>query len=483
MSAPRPTSVRMREKDAHSVYFCENSCRTSYSGCLDEDLSMTEQEIAEFIRYSNPGLYERLNGVRLPSSYVAPDDTPGHGHCLIPEAIVENGPASLFSETDTTFEHATGSVDADCPSELDHVCTSKPESRPAAEPIVLADRYHFTFYQHSEPGVVYCCSSPTCPNPRNVIPLGNYFGIIRDEAATEGDDQPKGYNRIAYYCLDCLDEVVDREEQLEQGQKAGARLVDGAQPDRNVILHKALGIYPELDQKEFFFVRIPSEEASEVEPGDASNSKKATRLRRQKQLEIHRIAQDLRQQQLTTRYRMYFRKSMPDPSGLRILGPLESQPYRDRYRKQGLEWIHRLEGSEVRRAWNGEDRTATTDASAPDHEMEDTPVCYCREPADEGPMLRCLSQLPLETEDYRCGYCMSATTRDKEQGCEGGQVGNCTHETENEYDTSGTESDNEDSGGTIRGQEESDNEDEDGIVPSAPGFIAVNHVSSQGKLF
>ncbi|KIY02110.1 uncharacterized protein Z520_02248 [Fonsecaea multimorphosa CBS 102226] len=508
------TTVRMKDQDANGVYFCENSWHTSYSGCVyeEENSSMTEQEIAEFIRHSNTSLYEKLNGVRIASSHLPCDDDDHHGETgdksgdadgLTPEAI-EIEPASLSCETDIRLDnHTAGSSGADCPSETDLTYTSSPPPTPATEPIVIG-RYHFSFYQHCEPGTVYCCSSPTCPNPRNVIPVGNYFGIIRDQGlGEEKDDQLTEYNRTAYYCLDCLDEVVDREEHLVQGQKLMVphpQLVDGdgAQPGRNPILHKALEMYPVLQEKDFFFVRVPDDEASDIKPGEASNSKKVIRFRRQKQLETHRITQELREQRFTHLHRK--RETKPDPSGLRILPPLESQPYRERYKKQGLEWVDRLEGSESRQTRRDEDRPAATNnhTSTPALEMVEMPVCYCREPADQGPMLCCrsascmfgpihfrcsgLNQLPLDTEDFWCDYCMSDSTGHTEQVCGNGVVGKRTSAMDNVLNISDVGTDDGDSTITASEDEkEEDSEVESDTVQSAHGFVAVNHVSPEAK--
>ncbi|OAP56085.1 hypothetical protein AYL99_09264 [Fonsecaea erecta] len=475
-------AVRMKEPDADQVYFCENSCPASYSGCLDEDgSSMTEQEIAEFIRYSNPRLYEKLKGVRFTSSHLPCDDHPESD--------------DIFGDGNTT----ASSSDVDCPYEVDFTSPSSSGPYPAAGPIVLEGRYHFTFYQHCEPRIVYCCSSPTCPNPRNVIPVGNYFAIVRDTALYEDDDRLTDYNRVAYYCLDCLDcieEVVDREEHPGHGQKIGAPLVDGAQPDRNLILHKAQEIYPELRPKDFFFIRIPSEDEPESELGKASNSKMAVRLRRQKQLEIHRIAEELREKQLTAVYRMSDRMPKSDPFGLRISGPLESQPYRERYKKQGLEWINRLEGFEVKDAQD-KDRATTNHAPASDLEMVDVPVCYCREPADDEPMLRCqsascmlgpihfrcsgLDRLLLDTDEYWCGYCVSDFTGDTKQIRGNRVLGDGISGSENGLSISDVEIGDADSGDMASGDEEDDSEVEHHHMPSAYGFVAVNRFRSQGE--
>ncbi|EXJ68453.1 uncharacterized protein A1O5_08245 [Cladophialophora psammophila CBS 110553] len=492
MSAPLPATVRMKDQDADFVYFCEDSCHTSYSGCIDGDSSMTEQEISEFIRHSNPSLYETLNSVGIASSYLPcdedqePIDPSGDKSHMSTEVIRETS-GSLFYETGTIFDHATRSSDADCPSETDLTSDFNPGSRHAAEPVVLG-RYHFTFYQHCEPGIVYCCSSPTCPNSANVIPEGEYFAMIRDEALSEGNGQLTDYERTSYYCLDCLDEVVDREQRPETMQKMVSQLVDGAQPDRNSILLRALQIYPTLEKKDSFFLRLCFEGESDLEPGNASNSKKVIRLRRQKQLEIQRIENDLEQQ----RFKAVYRIKKANPSGLRILVSPDTQPYRDRYKKQGLQWVDRLRQLKEARRIAG--RPAARHTSASDHDSGDMLVCHCREPADEGPMLRCrsascmfgsihfrcsgLDRLPSETEYYWCDYCKSDFTGDTEKVCGTRMPEKCISKTENDLDV---ETGDGDLRGSIYGGGEVDNDDKGDIVSPSPGFVAVNHVVSKGK--
>ena len=66
--------MNRRRRRKESVYFCENACASSWSGCVDEDSLLTEQEIAELIRYGNPGLYEKLGGLTRTSTYLASDE-------------------------------------------------------------------------------------------------------------------------------------------------------------------------------------------------------------------------------------------------------------------------------------------------------------------------------------------------------------------------------------------------------------------------
>lgn len=63
-----------RGVDQDLVYFCENACLSSFSGCIDEDSTMTEQDIVGYILHSNPKLHKKLNGLRLPSSHLSSDE-------------------------------------------------------------------------------------------------------------------------------------------------------------------------------------------------------------------------------------------------------------------------------------------------------------------------------------------------------------------------------------------------------------------------
>lgn len=61
-------------EEEDGVWMSDTTCRRSFSGYLDDEFTMTEQEIADFIRHSNPQLYERLNGLRAASSHLRSDD-------------------------------------------------------------------------------------------------------------------------------------------------------------------------------------------------------------------------------------------------------------------------------------------------------------------------------------------------------------------------------------------------------------------------
>jgi len=69
-----PTDLYMRSRGDDWVYLCDDTHPTSYSGCVDDASAISEQEIAEFVRYSNPELFKKLEGVRLASSHLHSDD-------------------------------------------------------------------------------------------------------------------------------------------------------------------------------------------------------------------------------------------------------------------------------------------------------------------------------------------------------------------------------------------------------------------------
>lgn len=92
--------VRRKSRDDKWVYFCQNSCLTSYSGCVDEYSSLTEQGISEFIRYGNPSLYEKLQGLQLPSSHLNSDGTEKkHGSLDEDMNQADNDPGAFFASS------------------------------------------------------------------------------------------------------------------------------------------------------------------------------------------------------------------------------------------------------------------------------------------------------------------------------------------------------------------------------------------------
>lgn len=69
MPAPKLYSVSSDE-----VYFVRNACLTSWAGVIDDEFSIPESGIRDFIRGSNPDLYERLRGFPAPTYLLQGDE-------------------------------------------------------------------------------------------------------------------------------------------------------------------------------------------------------------------------------------------------------------------------------------------------------------------------------------------------------------------------------------------------------------------------
>lgn len=274
--------------------------------------------------------------------------------------------------------------------------------------------------------MIYCCSSPTCRFHLNVIPIGDLFGSVRDEALTGENSALTSDQRTVYYCLDCLQEVLDRELENNKVHEMLPQFMDGA-CDKKAILEWAEKMYPRFKESEFQSVRFPEE--SPPPPGTESNSLRTLRVRRQKQYDIRRIVRDVENEKLTDADLAELKKRQKlDPWGLRVFRPLHTEPSHEWYKKQGIEEHASSEG-----------RRRTTRSSALPVRGESPKevsgiaftntdrVCYCRELADENDeMIRCsspfcmfgmihlrcagLDEAPNNEEEFLCVYCKPYTT-------------------------------------------------------------------------
>lgn len=69
MPSPKLYSVSSDE-----VYFVRNACLTSWAGVVDDEFSISESGIRDFICGSNPDLYERLRGFPAPTYSLTGDE-------------------------------------------------------------------------------------------------------------------------------------------------------------------------------------------------------------------------------------------------------------------------------------------------------------------------------------------------------------------------------------------------------------------------
>lgn len=250
---------------------------------------------------------------------------------------------------------------------------------------MLDERYVFTLKYHTDQNATYHCSYPTCQHQMNIIPLGDIYGVY--QASRENNvssDDPE----TVLFCHDCIQELLMLAEE-GQAYANPPHFVDGA-CDSQSILDAAERIHPSLTPKQSFFTYLP--EGPTLEPGEGSNSVKGLRRRRQKQYEIDRVLRRLREDRRVKILRQKHRPQVK-PSGLKIETPSDIEPYRDRYKKQGLEWNDRTEQGEERKLSKTTSPNDGRTEGVVDEVLEDddASTCYCREPNEAEGMVQCSS--------------------------------------------------------------------------------------------
>lgn len=212
---------------------------------------------------------------------------------------------------------------------------------------------------------------------------------MRDEAWSENSVLLNDDPATVYLCHDCLQEVLVEQIEEEKVHKMLPRLVDGS-CDRQSILKSAEKMHPCLTPKQSFFTYLP--EGPTLEPGEGSNSVKGLRRRRQKQYEIDKILRRLRYDQRVRMLRLKSRREVK-ASDLKTQTPFDIDPYRERYKKQGLEWNDRSGQGEERKASKTSSMHEKVAKGAVDHSLggEDAFTCYCRESNDGEALIQCSS--------------------------------------------------------------------------------------------
>ncbi|EXJ95126.1 hypothetical protein A1O1_00245 [Capronia coronata CBS 617.96] len=413
MEASRPTPSRQRTADPDWAYFCENACLSSFSGCVDEDSTMTEQEISNYILYSKPELHERLDGIPLPSSYLPTDE---YNNGRLSEQHQRGGDIDRTMSS-SLHEQPGGTAEVSVSQSVDDNQLQPIETNAEGQAFEFVfDGYRFALHRHSDLDMVYCCSYPTCRNPMNVIPLGECYGSVTDEASNQSRTYFEEYPRTVYYCFDCLEQVLNHEFEIEMAHEILPQLVDGTH-DNEMTLELAEKLHPLLDSKKFKWMYFPQEPP--LTPGKDSNSKKGSLLRRQKQYEIERIIKDLEGQLVgKEEYLMPTRDAGSQSPDLRIHKRHDLSPFRDRYKKQGLEYCDLHDhsesgGSDAKKRPHTPDGAGRHDSSAL--------RCFCTEPPDDDGMVHCsstscmfgaihlrcsgLDNVACAQEGFVCKYC------------------------------------------------------------------------------
>ena len=96
-------TIQARAEKAEGVYSCDSMRKDSLMGYFDEK-SIGEEEISNFVRYSNPALFEKLGGLEVQS-------------CDLP---VGDGKTLDAAVVGVCLDHDSKSKEeVDCPNEVD----------------------------------------------------------------------------------------------------------------------------------------------------------------------------------------------------------------------------------------------------------------------------------------------------------------------------------------------------------------------------
>jgi hypothetical protein len=154
-------AIRARAKQDHGIYFCSNSSNKSYAGYADAQECMPEAEIADFIRYGNQDLFEKLNKMPLESSHLAGDgerrardasdsvnskrkNTPSTANVL---AASENGMLLPNNEHQVPIDRDVAITDPGNGAQpLDIDCPSEPDTMLQAEDLLLLGKHAVRSY-------------------------------------------------------------------------------------------------------------------------------------------------------------------------------------------------------------------------------------------------------------------------------------------------------------------------------------------------
>ncbi|KIW18976.1 hypothetical protein PV08_03265 [Exophiala spinifera] len=511
MSLLPPPGVYRRGRYSDSVYLCGGSSAKSFSGRLLEEHRISEAHIRNFVWWSNSSLFHKLNKLPLASSHL-PGGYETESQLALPEEKEEYGtldynPLSSSAEEAMSRDRVVHEVeptvemkkdpsrpDFNLPSKLDTPDGRSTDGR-------SADILH---KQNDSDRVCHRCST-ACADLTYIIQHENNLASMTDDV---GNDMQKVPPNTGCLCLDCIQLMMERKPACENKQEISPYNMDGA-CEREKILEAAEKLHPPLTEKEIFFNYLP--EAPTLEPGEGSNSVKGVRLRRQKQYEIVRIQQQLEEMDHAHIVQSLYREdSEADDSqsedgkpDLRLVPPVPYEPYRHRYRKQGLEWKNRLDHLREQETepqteeetgqsseCDGEsDPESGANKLIPSEEIR--PTCWCLQTLYHEKMIRCssvacpygfihlrcsdLEELPKPIEEYVCPRCTKCAFEGAGSTLEEGSISRSSTVgsivgTPRGYEASiSTNEQSSDDEGLD--QDDAENDDH---VPQVSGWVAVN---------
>ena len=320
-----------------------------------------------------------------------------------------------------------------------------------------------------------------------IIPYGELFASMTDEG-WNGNDLPRGHPKTVYFCFDCLQEALRKELGDGKGHQMMDCLADGSR-DRESVLDAAQKLHPPLKPKEQLFIYLP--EGPTLHPGAGSNSRKGIRRRRQKQYEIVKILQGIQVEHRDRTSRLHDQEE----ADLHIRPLSNLEPFRERYKKQGLEWndMDHLRGQ--RRA-----HVSTIDArSSPkvtEIQVEDCHVstCHCQEVLLKEKMVSCsskscmfgwihlrcsgLTEMPRASEVF---FCQDCRKREAFHSNEGSSCDRSDSKAGASHRSSGVQT-SEGYAASVSGNELSSDDEEEvenynetsDTKPKGSGWVAVN---------
>lgn len=243
--------------------------------------------------------------------------------------------------------------------------------------------------------------------------MGDTFGSVADNQQKQ-DSHSIGTNAV-FYCYDCLDQIMDEYNTTLILQRP-PNAFDGAVSDfRGEILQVAEKLHPGLEPKTLRWMYFP--QRPPFDHGVESNSRNGLRLRRQKQYDIERIVKDAEE---VDRWHTLMLNTSNQSDSLVLSARLDLPPYREQYRKQGLEWADR--SASARDSLNiARTNDIKEEGVCRPNELARSSSCFCREMPDHGLTVQCSSRLcmfgkihlrcsgldhiPLDDEQYYCGFC------------------------------------------------------------------------------
>ncbi|KAJ9502501.1 hypothetical protein H2202_001622 [Exophiala xenobiotica] len=494
-----PTDLYMKSRNGDWVYMCENASQSSYSGCVDTDCEITEPQIANFIEWSNPELFKKLGGMPVASSHVL-EDGEADKNAAVEDWADEGIEADAEEPTTMSVQNRiqTAAVQNSKSSLLtdDHALqqeASEGHHDMRLKSFVLDGQHAFTVHEHTDASDTYFCSYTTCQRPMYIIPYGELFASMNDERWNT-KDLPRGRPKTIHFCFDCLQEALRQELRDGRDNQIMDCLVDGS-CDRESVLGAVEKIHPPLKPRQLFFVYLP--QGPTLEPGTGSNSTLGLRRRRQKQYEIVKILQAIQVEHKVKTSKLQDQEE----ADLRIHPLSKFEPFRERYKKQGLQWndMDHLKGHSCA-------DTSKIDArSSP--EVEEVfagdchaTTCHCQQILVHEKMVSCsskscmygwihlrcsgLTEMPRTSDGFICQDCRKreAFCSKEESSCDGSDYEEGTSRRSSGVQTS------EGYAASVSGSEVSSNDEEEvendtemsDTKPKGCGWVAVNDSIQSG---